>query len=156
TLAEDRVLARFLKFVDKTVPGGLKQTVIALTADHGIAPDPDTALMKGQEAGRIDQDEVIARISKRLDAKFGKPQAAWIPFRTDLNFWVSRDAVQERKAELKQVLSEAAEEVRSTRGIAQVFTLSDYREGRLPPGMFHTLAERTYIPGTNGDVVAIP
>ena len=51
TLRTDRTIATLLDFVDARV--GLANTLIALTADHGVAPIPEHAAALGLGGGRI-------------------------------------------------------------------------------------------------------
>ncbi len=50
----DTQLDSFFSWLDKNVPGGLANTWIALSADHGVAPVPATALALGMPAATID------------------------------------------------------------------------------------------------------
>ncbi len=40
-LAEDKILSRLFNFLAKKTPGGLKNIVFVLTADHGVAPNAE-------------------------------------------------------------------------------------------------------------------
>ena len=49
--ALDVQLDTFFTWLDKNIPGGLANTWIALSADHGVAPVPATALALGMPVG---------------------------------------------------------------------------------------------------------
>src|SRR6185437_6064888 len=51
--AVDANLDAFVTWLDKTIPGGLGNVWIALTADHGVAPLPSTAAKLGLNAAHI-------------------------------------------------------------------------------------------------------
>jgi len=53
----DRTLADLLAFIDKTV--GLKNTLIVLSADHGMANMPEYMTELGFETGRFYPDDVV-------------------------------------------------------------------------------------------------
>ena len=53
----DRTLADLLRFVDDAV--GLDETLIVLSADHGMADMPEYAAELGFETGRIYGDEIL-------------------------------------------------------------------------------------------------
>ena len=53
----DRTLADLFAFIDKSV--GLKQTLIVLSADHGMADMPEYMTGLGYAAGRLSPDDVI-------------------------------------------------------------------------------------------------
>jgi predicted AlkP superfamily pyrophosphatase or phosphodiesterase len=54
----DRTLAELIMFVDKTI--GLKHTLIALAADHGMADMPEYMTELGYSAGRLIPEEIVA------------------------------------------------------------------------------------------------
>jgi len=58
----DRTLADLLAFVDKTV--GLKNTLVVLSTDHGMADMPEYMTELGFKAGRLGPVEIIAEANK--------------------------------------------------------------------------------------------
>jgi predicted AlkP superfamily pyrophosphatase or phosphodiesterase len=68
--ALDLQLDTFFTWLDKNIPGGLANTWIALSADHGIAPVPATALAMGMPAATIDMDKFLASLNDSMNAKF--------------------------------------------------------------------------------------
>jgi len=75
TVQTDRLLADFLTYLDKNVPGGMKSVVFVLTADHGVTPIPEDASEPpfGLNAGRFEAAEVVKVIGGALTARFGEP-----------------------------------------------------------------------------------
>ena len=65
----DRTLADLLRFVDQTV--GLDETLVVLSADHGMADMPEYAAEQGLEAGRIYGDEVLKIAKDAAGRLFG-------------------------------------------------------------------------------------
>ncbi len=68
----DRHFARLFSFVDSTV--GLKNTIIVLTADHGVCPLPEK--MPSGTAGRINSKDVLVDIKVRIGQKFDYNEGA--------------------------------------------------------------------------------
>ena len=68
----DRTLAELLRFVDEAV--GLDQTLIVLSADHGMAEMPEYATEMGHAAGRIFADEVRATARNVSQEAFGSEE----------------------------------------------------------------------------------
>jgi predicted AlkP superfamily pyrophosphatase or phosphodiesterase len=54
----DRTLADLFAFIDKNV--GLKYTLVALSADHGMADMPEYMTGLGFKAGRLEPDKIVA------------------------------------------------------------------------------------------------
>jgi predicted AlkP superfamily pyrophosphatase or phosphodiesterase len=67
-LALDRDLDSFFTYLDKKI--GLANVMIALTADHGIAPIPTQSAKLGVASARIDLDILSSEINKALNARF--------------------------------------------------------------------------------------
>lgn len=72
TLRVDRTIASLLDFVNERV--GLSNTLIALTADHGVSPIPEQAEALGMGGGRINFADIVGPINKAISARYN-PQA---------------------------------------------------------------------------------
>jgi arylsulfatase A-like enzyme len=68
--ALDQQLDSFFTWLDKTVPGGLANVWIALSADHGVGPVPAQALALGFPAATIDMKKLTAGLNDAMNAKF--------------------------------------------------------------------------------------
>ena len=157
TVAEDRDISQLLNSVSKRVPGGLKDVLVVLTADHGIPPHPQYLKSTTLNGGRIDSDEAVQRVEKRLEDAYGKPESGrWIPAHVDLNYYINWAAVKEKKLNPETVENEIKDELLKTPGTALAFSKSDYFSGHLPPGLYKEQILHGYFPGRSGDVVVIP
>ena len=65
----DRTLADLFEFIDKTV--GLKNTLIVLSADHGMADMPEYMTELGLAAGRLYSEDIIKTANKVGKEQFG-------------------------------------------------------------------------------------
>jgi predicted AlkP superfamily pyrophosphatase or phosphodiesterase len=155
-LAEDRSLARLFKFLDRKVTGGLKNVLFVLTADHGMAPNSEWLAKNRIDAGAIDQAELKVKLENKLREKFGSPgKTDWIPYAVDFNFWISRDALKERKISLEIVSREVKRLLLQEKAFAYAFTAEDVALRQLPPGLHERRILKTYVPGRSGDVIGI-
>ena len=68
----DRTLADLFDFIDRKV--GLDNTLVVLSADHGMAEMPEYASELGYPAGRWYGDEVLASARQASKALYGKEQ----------------------------------------------------------------------------------
>jgi predicted AlkP superfamily pyrophosphatase or phosphodiesterase len=66
----DTQLDTFFTWLDKNVPGGLTNTWITLSADHGVAPVPAAAQALGMPAATIDIGKFVANLNDAMNAKF--------------------------------------------------------------------------------------
>jgi predicted AlkP superfamily pyrophosphatase or phosphodiesterase len=75
----DRTLADFLSFVDQSV--GLENTLVILSADHGMPEAPEVLAAQGMVVGRLDP-EVLRELSEKIaEEKFGIKDAVRSFFR---------------------------------------------------------------------------
>jgi len=72
-LALDITIGALLAKLDSSVGPG--KYVVALTADHGVAPIPEQTRRQGRDAGRVDARAVVDRIEKALAGKLGAGHA---------------------------------------------------------------------------------
>lgn len=162
TVYEDASIGELLKAIDYKV--GLKNTVIAMTADHGVAPPVELAKNLGISAGTFGQ-EFATEAEAHLVKKFGKAKKGDYILRVrSFNFYLNPDVMVEKKLarerlenELKQFISlpKANGEI-GREGVASVFTRSEYEAGKLPAGRFERQIKNTYVVGKSGEVVMIP
>lgn len=155
TVAEDQTLSRFFNFLEKRVPGGMKNVLVVLTADHGVAPTPEAAKARKLPAGRVDEDALKKRLETRLADRFGDVKHGWVSRVSEMNVFLDAKAIADRKVERAAVEEEARREVAATPGVATAFTGTDYAARRLPAGLTGKQALNTYFPGRSGDVVGI-
>jgi len=153
----DRTLARFLDFLDRQV--GLKNCVIVLTADHGVAPLPEKIqAAKGAEAaGRINGAALDAHVAAALDAAFG-------PLPENVNWWALRDnsgyhlnplALLAKDLTAAQVAGKLRTALLAHPMIATAYT----REQLTGPGSLDAFGEASrlsYFPARSPDVIYIP
>lgn len=156
TVFEDKELARLLGAVAAQVPGGLKNVVIALTADHGGPPSVQYSLDGGTPAAYLDDVAWGKELDARLDAKFGKASVPWVPYVYDFRFTIDSRAVADRKADVAAVEAEAKAFLAAKPGIVHVITDSEARAGKFPHGLAGEQAARSWVFGRTGSVLAIP
>ena len=68
TLRTDRQIATLLDFVQAQV--GLSNTLVAFTADHGVAPIPEQAAVLGLGGGRIQAPDLFGPIRAAMSARY--------------------------------------------------------------------------------------
>ena len=157
TIVEDRAIARLLNGLRKSMRGGLADTVVVLTGDHGVSPDVDYLKAAGVPAGRMEDDDLLQNAEKAMVAKFGpSPTGKWMAAVRSFNFYFDRDALAK-----KDLASATAEDtvkaaLLAEPGAAFVFGRSDRAAGKLPPGQHERQIAKSYIASKSGDVVLIP
>lgn len=168
TVQTDRALSGFLKFVNDTVPGGLDEVVVVISADHGVAPIPEEAVAKRQPVNRLPESTITAAVETALDEKYGAQD--WVVNLSEPHLYLNREAVSAQnalvdatpdgevrkpKAEWKSILEEAADTIRLLPGIGGVYTSTQIMNGNLPQTEIAQPVYRGYMPSRSGDLVVI-
>ncbi len=149
TIRTDRILADLFSFIDKKV--GLNNTVIAFTADHGVAPVPEHAQTYGL-GGRIDGNEITNVINKALSTRFGENKYIALVSYGNVYF----DYARLSKTSCAEAESIASEAIRNLRGIAECFTRTDILAGHLPRTRVANSVALGFNSERNGNLVIIP
>jgi predicted AlkP superfamily pyrophosphatase or phosphodiesterase len=167
----DRQLSDFLNYLNRTVPGGLKSLVFAITADHGVSPIPEDVAARNiiGDSGRVTSRVIPDAIQKALAARFGED--VWIPKSADgtenggfiENFTYLNDAAIGRaiaagKAKSRAEIEDAAvEAVRALNlpGIYDIYSRSRVLSGALPPSVMSRHFGHGVHPKLTGDLIYI-
>ncbi len=153
TVQTDRMLSDFFRFLDRTVPGGLDNVTIALTADHGVAPVPEAMAAAGFRAGRISDVGIKLAAEAALDARFGAHD--WVQEYVEPYLYLSDTATKLAHADPAQVQQVAARAVAKLSGVYNAYPRAQIEEGRLGTT---DLAQRLYkgfYPKVSGDVLLV-
>ncbi|HEY0170141.1 MAG TPA: alkaline phosphatase family protein [Pyrinomonadaceae bacterium] len=159
TLRVDQQIERLLKAVDARV--GLANTVVAFTADHGVAPSPEHATAMRLPGGRVRVTDVMTAVRNRIRARYGKPGERdttedYVQIFSNGHIYFNRAALDRdgvRQEEIERVAGEAALAVP---GVSRYFTRTQLTTGAVPPA--DAVARRVlhgYNPRRSGDVVVI-
>lgn len=147
----DRQLSGFFQFLAKSVPGGLDDVTIVITADHGVAPVAGEMKRAGFPAGALTLDK--ATVQKALQTKYGAGD--WVQAVVEANVYLNRKAFEDKGIDFAQAEAAAAEALRREPGIYAAFTRSQILDGRLPDTDVGRRVARSFHPRVSGDVVLV-
>ena len=145
-LRVDRQIGTLLDFVDTKV--GLRNAIVILTADHGVAPIPEHAAALGLDGARIKNDDILNTVRAAITARYnpkgttpdptldyiytydfgGRPQPAFI----NGNLYFNYAALKRDGVNLDEIAHIAGEAALSVRGTARYFTRSQLHDGGVP------------------------
>ena len=170
TLRVDRQVAALLDFVEARV--GLGNTLVALTADHGISPIPEQAEALGLGGGRVKRADILAAINSAIRARYnpqGKspdPTADYIlkyPYfgvSTEAfingNIYFDYDALKRDNVDLDEISRVVAAAALKIPGVARSFTRAQLLRGAT--SITDPIERRVvhgFYPSRSGDVVMI-
>ncbi|MGR6834231.1 alkaline phosphatase family protein [Aliivibrio wodanis] len=150
----DKTIANLLKQVDKQV--GLKNTLIVLSADHGVPEAPATVNALGvNQAAYFNQKSLISpELLTRLKTEFGLGEDA-IRLYAQPYVYLNHDAIKKKGVDLAKVQKAVAEELLKVKGIAYAVTSSDIEKNQVPNTHTMQLVKNNYHPMRSGDVYVV-
>lgn len=121
----DLLIGKLLDFINAKIGGN--NTLVVLTADHGVAPVPKVNNDRKMPGGWLTTSDYAAKISTQLSAKFG--QGDWFIYSSDGFLYLNYATAEKNHAERAEVRRFAAEFARTLPHIARVFTRDDLLRG---------------------------
>jgi len=151
TLRTDRVLSDLFSYVEQKV--GLANTIIVLTADHGVAPIPEHSRDIGLGGGRFASSGLTTVIQAGLDKRFGA--AAWIRATVNSNIYFDYDLIERKKVDRQEIERVGCEAALTFPAVGKCFTRTQLLFGPLPPGGYSEQAARGFNAERSGDMVIV-
>ena len=144
----DRAIGRLLSRVDRLV--GLQHVLVALTADHGVAPVPEVAKQMGLNAGRMTSNELFVPIQQVLEAKFGPGK--WVASTAGSSPYLDYDLIAKMKADPAEVRQTAAAAAMAVPHVARVYTRDQLQRGEVSNDRVGQRVLRGFNPQRSGDL----
>jgi hypothetical protein len=151
TLRTDRALAEFFNYLDRKI--SLDRVIIALTADHGVAPVPEHARQYGL-GGRIEPKSITDAVENALDKSYGEEK--WVLAISNGNIYLDEAVIERRKIAVEEVERAASHAVVKVEGVAECFIRSQILSGRLPQTKIARSVANGFHAQRNGNMVIIP
>lgn len=147
----DKTLANLLTAIDKAV--GLENTLIVLTADHGVSDSPIyLAAYQMKEQKNLKIPVIQALIEKTLQQRFQLPaqtlKAISLPY-----IYLNQRFINEHQLSITQVSQALAETLRQQRGIFQVYTLP---LANTEQDWLSAKVDKMVFPGRSGELYLVP
>ena len=149
SIRTDILLGKFLDYVEQQVGQG--NTLVVLSADHGVAPVPEVNEARHMPGGRIDRKAVEDRITEALTRRFGP--GAWIVPGSPANMpYLNLKLVASAKANLADVERVAAEAASGVEHIARVYTAHDLATGAVQQDAISRAFTLSFFGPRSGDL----
>ena len=142
----DRTLADLFKYIDKTV--GLKNTLIVLSADHGMAEMPEYMTELGYEVGRLDIEKIINIANEAGKKQFGIDGVVRFFFRPYM--YLDEKKISKAKLEQADVERVIATAISNSKGIALAVPRSGFSTIQTSPAVEQI--QRNFHPTRSGDI----
>ena len=133
TVRTDRMLEDFFSFLDRQL--GLRNVLIVLTADHGVAPLPEVARRAEPGARRLDPAVIKDSAEAALRARYGVPPGTdWVVYLTTPWLYLNLPALRQRGISIEAAEATARDAVKSVNGVHQALTATEL-QGQQNSGM---------------------
>ncbi|MBU1233086.1 MAG: alkaline phosphatase family protein [Proteobacteria bacterium] len=130
-LRVDRLLADLFQFIDDQI--GLEQTLIIVSADHGMSEAPEYMQSLGFEVGRLTSETVVSgTIRKALKQRLGVPEDV-IRLYEHPYVYLNEEVINKTKYSVAEVETAVAEEIIKIPGIIGAVTKTDLLKGSFAP-----------------------
>ena len=151
TLRTDRYLAGFFADLDRMV--GMSNVWIALSADHGVAPNPSFILDHKFGAGSAQLSAIRNAVEHALGESFGP--GAWVERMDEFYIYLDKAALKARRIQPSQAEDVAAQAAASTPGVMAAFSRAQLMTGNLPNSPLARKASNSFNPQRGGDIFLI-
>ena len=146
----DATLGALLDHLDRAV--GPKNYVVALSADHGVAPIPEQVAPGELDAGRMASDEVTGRVEKALEPLLGRGRYLARFLGNDLYF---APGVYQKLLANPAAMQAVIDAILSVRGVAQVLRSEKLLERAANDDPLRRAASLSTFGGRSGDLIVL-
>jgi predicted AlkP superfamily pyrophosphatase or phosphodiesterase len=153
-LDEDRLVSEFLKKLSKKIPGGLRDSWIVLTGDHGIPP---SALPQDRiPSENIPLDRLPRIVEEEMEKKFGKPRSGkWVDSVVEFQIYFNPDALRDASLKPQEAVRAVRERLLREPYVDQVWARDEILYDRkVPAGEYGKVADRT-LSRNSGDGIVV-
>ena len=106
SLRVDLQIGKLLQYIDQKI--GLSNTLVVMTADHGISPLPEVNKQRKLPGGRFDQNQLFKTLQDALVAKYG--EGKWIVGNAGPVPYLNYDLIREKNLNPADVQRTGADE----------------------------------------------
>ena len=147
----DRAIGQLLDRIDKLV--GLQRTIVALTADHGVAPVPESLTERSLPGGRLTNKELFGAIELALTARFG--EGKWLMATAGSSPYLNYSLIEEKQLDPAEVRRVAAAAAMKVPHVARVYTRDQLLRGEVVNDLIGTRVLRGFNAQRSGDLEII-
>lgn len=160
TLRTDRQIATLLDFIQARV--GLQNTVVVVTADHGVAPVPEHAAALNLGGGRIKGADVLKTMRAAISGRYNQEEGLrdtgdnYIQAFVNGNVYFNLAALQRDGIKRKEIERIAGEAAMSVPGMTRYFTRTQLEAGSVMAS--DAVARRAlngFHPRRSGEVILV-
>jgi arylsulfatase A-like enzyme len=129
-------------------------TLVALTADHGVAPLPELNQARKMPGGRLSEPKLRQKMTEALTKRFGPGE--WLVPGTITTPYLNLNLVHTRKLDPAAVERTAADAARTEEHIARVYTRGELLSGAVQNDHIGATASAGFYGPRSGDLFILP
>lgn len=146
----DRDIAQLLQVIDSEI--GFENTILFLTADHGVVSEPNELLERNIPAGYFESSIMIESLKSHLDQNFGRQD--WIKNYSNNNLYLNHDIINTHNLSLQKIQQVCADFLLNFDGVKNTFTSTQMHNNEYQ-NSFYSLIQRGYNQKRSGDVIIV-
>jgi len=127
SIRTDRLLGKLFAFIDQKLGAG--NTLVVLTADHGVAPVPEVNQARNMPGGRLSETRLQQKIIDALARRFGPGK--WLLNSSATTAYFNLELIRSHKLDPAEVERVAADAVAAEDHIARVYTRHELQAGQV-------------------------
>ncbi len=151
SIRTDRLLGKLLDAVERSVGAG--NTLVVLTADHGVAPVPEVNEARKMPGGRLNGSALTAKIADALTKRFGPGK--WLLTGSPAALYLNFDLIRAQKLDASEVERVAAAAALEEQHIARVYTRSQLLNGQVQQDFISRAFTLGFFGPRSGDVFVL-
>ena len=144
----DKDIAKILKAIDAKV--GSENTVVFITADHGVVSEPHELLERNIPAGYFDGSVMKTELQTHLVSVYGAGN--WINNYSNNHLFLNHDLIEEQKINLQEIQRKCAQFFLEYEWVKNTYTATQLHENEYS-NSFHSLVQRGFNQKRSGDVI---
>jgi hypothetical protein len=152
SIRTDRLLGKLFDFVDQGVGAG--NTLVVLTADHGVAPLPELNQARKMPGGRLSEPNLRQKMMEALTKRFGPGE--WLLPGAITTPYLNLNLIHTRRLDPTAVERIAADAARTEEHIARVYTRSELLSGAVQNDHIGAAASVGFYGPRSGDLFILP
>lgn len=148
SLQTDKVLDKLFQAIDRSV--GMDNTLVILTADHGVAPLPEANVARRMPGGRLPLGIVSKTVQAALVKKFG--DGDWIISNSEHSVYLNSDLIAKKNLPREEVDRVAADSAWTIPHVFRVYTREQLMAAAAPRDEVGLRVMNGFYPQRGADV----
>ena len=144
----DKDIAQILKMINNNI--GSKNTIVFITADHGVVSEPHELLKRNIPSGYFDGMIMKTELLDYLNTIYGPGD--WIKNYSNNHLFLNHDLIEEKDINMQEIQRRCAQFFLKYKWVKNSYTAIQLNENEYQ-NSFHSLVQRGYNQKRSGDVV---